>query len=80
MKTRIEKQKLNVNGLIFVMMATLMFSAAGAFAQEEDPTQSLFSEGIEVSELWAPEIKMNSIQGGIGTLIGGYGGVLIKGN
>jgi len=80
MKTRIEKQKLNVNGLIFVMMATLMFSAAGASAQEEDPTQTLFREGIEISELWAPEIKMNSIQGGIGTLIGGYGGVLINRN
>ena len=32
---------------------------------------------MKVSELWTPEIKINSIQGDIGTLVGIYGGALI---
>jgi hypothetical protein len=74
MKTRIKNQKLNLNGLVFVLAATLMLPSTGVFAQEQDTTQTLFKSGVKVSELWTPEVKLNSIQGNIGTLIGFYGG------
>ncbi|MBG0859655.1 MAG: hypothetical protein IQL11_09145 [Bacteroidales bacterium] len=78
MKTRIKNQKMNVNGLVIVLTVTLMFFSAGASAQDQDPTRALFKPGVEFSELWTPEVKVNRIQGDIGTLIGFYGGVLIN--
>jgi len=38
----------------------------------------LFKKGTVVNELWTPEVKINSIQGNIGTLVGFYGGALIN--
>jgi len=78
MKTRIKNQKMNLNGMITVLVVTLMLSSAGISAQEQDTTQTLFKSNIKVSEMWTPEVKINSIQGDIGTLIGFYGGVLIN--
>jgi hypothetical protein len=78
MKTRIKNQKLNLNGLVFVLAATLIFFSTGVSAQEQDSTQTLFRSSVKVSELWTPEVKINSIQGDIGTLIGFYGGALIN--
>ena len=78
MKTKIENQKMNVNGLFFVLVAVLMFASSGTFAQEYDSTEALFSPGTKVTEIWTPEIKINSIQGDLGTLIGVYGGALIN--
>jgi len=78
MKTRIKNQKLNLNVIIFVLAAALMLQSAGVFAQEQDSTQTLFKSSVKVSELWTPEVKFNSIQGDIGTLIGFYGGALIN--
>jgi len=76
MKTRNTNQKLNLNEGIFVMIGILMFLSTGAAAQEDDSTRTLFQSRVKVSELLAPEIKMNSIQGDIGTLIGFYGGAV----
>jgi hypothetical protein len=78
MKTRIKNQKMNLNGMITVLVATLMLSSAGISAQEKDSTETLFRSNVKVSEMWTPEVKINSIQGDIGTLIGFYGGALIN--
>ncbi len=78
MKTRITNQKMSSKVLIFVLITTFMVSSAGIFAQEQDTTQTLFKSSVKVSELWTPEVKLNSIQGDIGTLIGFYGGALIN--
>lgn len=78
MKTRIKNQKMSLKGLVFVLITTFMVSTAAVFAQEQDTTQTLFKSSVKVSELWTPEVKFNSIQGDIGTLIGFYGGALIN--
>ena len=78
MKSNIENQKSKLNGFAFVLLATLMFSCIGATAQQQDSTRTLFKSDVKVSELWVPEVKLNSIQGDIGTLIGFYGGALIN--
>jgi hypothetical protein len=78
MKTRITNQKMSSKVLVFVLFTLFMVSSAGIFAQEQDTTQTLFKSSVKVSELWTPEVKLNSIQGDIGTLIGFYGGALIN--
>lgn len=78
MKTTTTKSKSNLNEVLFVMIVVLMCLSSGAAAQEQDPTETLFKPDVRVSELWVPEIKINSIQGDIGTLIGFYGGALIN--
>jgi len=78
MKTKIKNQKMSLKGLAFVLITTSMVSTAAVFAQEQDTTQTLFKSSVKVSELWTPEVKFNSIQGDIGTLIGFYGGALIN--
>lgn len=69
---------MSLKGLVFVLITTFMVSTAAVFAQEQDTTQTLFKSSVKVSELWTPEVKFNSIQGDIGTLIGFYGGALIN--
>jgi hypothetical protein len=78
MKTKIKNQKLNVSGFFFALIATMMFAATGVAAQPQDSTRTLFRSDVKVSELWVPEVKLNSIQGDIGTLVGFYGGALIN--
>jgi len=69
---------MNLNEVIFVTIMTLMLLSTAAIAQETDQTETLLKSDIKVSELWTPEIKINSIQGDIGTLIGFYGGALFN--
>jgi len=78
MKTRTTNQKFNLNEGILIIMIILMFLPGVAAAQVQDSTQTLFKSDIKVSELWAPEVKINSIQGDIGTLIGFYGGAVFN--
>jgi hypothetical protein len=78
MKTITKNQKLNLNAIISAMIVVLMFLSTGASAQEEESIKSLFRQDIIVNELWTPEVKINSIQGDIGTLVGFYGGALIN--
>jgi hypothetical protein len=78
MKTRTKNQKINLNEVIFVMVAVLIFLSTGAQAQEKDYVSTLSKQSGNVSDLWTPEIKVNSIQGDPGTLIGIYGCKLIN--
>lgn len=78
MKTLTKNQKLNLNEVISFMIVVLMFLSTGASAQEEESIKSLFKQDITVNEIWTPEVKINSIQGDIGTLVGFYGGALIN--
>ncbi len=78
MKTRNTNKKLSPTEGILVMILMLMFLSAKASAQEQDSTQTLFKSTVKVSEIWTPEVKINSIQGNIGTLIGFYGGAVFN--
>jgi hypothetical protein len=78
MKTRTSIQKLNLNEEVFVLIVILILLSAEASAQEQDSTHALFSSNVKVSEIWTPEVKINSIQGDIGTLIGFYGGAVFN--
>jgi hypothetical protein len=78
MKTRTKNQKVNLNEVVFIVIVILMFLSSGAAAQQQDSTQTLFKSDVKVAELWTPEVKINSIQGDIGTLVGFYGGALIN--
>jgi hypothetical protein len=59
-------------------MVFVSFFTANISAQEQDPVRSLIKKPVSVSELWVPEVKVNSIQGTVSTLIGGYGGALFN--
>ena len=78
MKTLTKTSKLNMVILSLVLIVVLMSLSTGAAAQEEESIKSLFKQDIIVNELWTPEVKINSIQGDIGTLVGFYGGALIN--
>jgi len=78
MKTKTKNQKINLSEGLFVMIVTLMISTVEAIAQEQDSTKSLFGSDVKVSEIWSPEVKINSIQGEVGTLIGFYGGAVFN--
>jgi hypothetical protein len=78
MKTRIANQEVSLNGVILILAITMVLSSTVAYSQEDDSTETLFRSNVHVSELWTPEVKINSIQGDIGTLIGFYGGALFN--
>jgi hypothetical protein len=78
MKTKTENQKMKLNGLASVLMVTLIHWSAGAVAQEYGSPKTLLSSDVKVTEIFAPEMKINSIQGDIGTLIGFYCGPMIN--
>lgn len=77
MKTTTGNQRFYRISRLSVVTALLMVLSSVASAQMQDSTQTLMKSGVEVLELWAPELKINSIQGSTGTLIGLYGGALI---
>ena len=78
MKTLTKDLKFHLNTNVSVMIAVLMFLSTVAYAQEEESIKSLFKQDLSLNELWTPEVKINSIQGDIGTLVGFYGGALIN--
>jgi hypothetical protein len=78
MKTKTTNQKIIQNAGIWIMIVLLMLLSKGVAAQEQDYTQTLFKSDIKVTELWTPEMKINTIQGQVGTLVGFYGGALIN--
>lgn len=78
MKTRTTKQRFNLNKEVFVLISILILLASEASGQENDSAHTLFSSDVKVSEIWTPEVKINSIQGDIGTLIGFYGGAVFN--
>jgi len=77
MKSRNKDFRLTANEkYVLIAFALLLLSGLMA-AQDQDSTQTLFKSSVKVSELWTPEVKINSIQGDVGTLIGFYGGAVI---
>jgi hypothetical protein len=78
MKTKTENQKTNFNGLAFVLIVALMLCSSGAIAQDEVSTKTLLKSDVKITEIFAPEVKFNSIQGDIGTLLGFYCGPSIN--
>jgi hypothetical protein len=78
MKTKTTNQKISLAEVILVMLVLVVFFSVSAYAQEEDSTRSLFGSAVKVSEIWTPEVKINSIQGDAGTLIGFYGGAVFN--
>jgi hypothetical protein len=78
MKTRTANQKPNLNEGVFVMIVIMMLISFEAIVQAQDSKQTLFSSDVNVSEIWTPEVKINSIQGETGSLIGFYGGAVIN--
>lgn len=67
---------LKIRRILFFIGAA--FFSQMANAQENEGVQTLFKSNTEFSEIWSPEVKVNSIQGNVGTLIGFYGGVSIN--
>lgn len=78
MKTKTTNQNFNLSEGIFVIIIILMFLSRSAAAQVQDSTETLFKSDVKVSEIWTPEVKFNSIQGNIGSLIGFYGGAVFN--
>jgi hypothetical protein len=78
MKTKTENQKMLLNGMNFVLIVTLISFSHGLSAQETGSARTLLNKDVTFSDVFAPEVKLNSIQGDIGTLIGFYGGPIIN--
>jgi len=78
MKTKNEKNEMNNSMIACVVMFFLMLVSASVSAQVTKPERTLFGPDVTFAEVWAPEVKLNSIQGKTGTLIGMYGGVVIN--
>jgi hypothetical protein len=77
MNSRNKYLKLTVNEKFVSFALILLLQSGLVAAQDQDSTQTLFKSSVKVSELWTPEVKINSIQGDVGTLIGFYGGAVI---
>jgi len=78
MKTKTENRKMNLNGFIPALSVILIFLSTGTFARENNPERTLLTRDIRLTDVVSPEVKFNSIQGDIGTLIGIYGGPMIN--
>ncbi len=77
MKTKTENKKMDLNVMTFTLSLILTLSPAVLSAQET-ATRSLLKSEVRITDLFVPEVKLNSIQGDIGTLIGFYGGPVIN--
>ena len=77
MKTKNEKREKYSRFACAVMFSLLLVSGSVS-AQETKPERTLFGPDVTITEVWAPEVKLNTIQGKTGTLIGIYGGALIN--
>jgi hypothetical protein len=78
MKTRNENRKRNCNVFMFAAMLSSMLISASLSAQNPGPERTLLGPDVQVNEVWTPEVKINSIQGQTGMLVGFYGGALIN--
>ena len=77
MKSRNKHLNFTANEKSVSVVFVLLLLSGLPSAQDQDSTQTLFKSSVKVSELWTPEVKINSIQGDVGTLIGFYGGAVI---
>jgi hypothetical protein len=78
MKTKNENRDKYCSRLTCAVIFSLMLVSASVTAQETMPERTILGPDVTLSEVWAPEVKINSIQGQTGTLIGMYGGALIN--
>ena len=78
MKTKTKNQETLQKGRFVTITMLLLCISLSTSAQQGDSVKTLFRPGITVSELWAPEVKINSIQGETGTLVGFQGGALFN--
>jgi hypothetical protein len=78
MKTKNSNNRFNHERMILAVTVMITLLSAKVLAQEQDSTQTLFKSDITVSEICTPEIKFNSIQGDVGTLIGFYSGAVFN--
>jgi hypothetical protein len=78
MKTKNVNREKYSSRLACAVMFSLMLVSASVSAQESRPGRTLFGPDVTYAEVWSPEVKLNSIQGKTGTLIGMYGGALIN--
>ncbi|MHC1732209.1 MAG: acyltransferase [Bacteroidales bacterium] len=62
-----------------VMFALILVSVSlSAKAQETMPERTLLGPDVIYTSVWAPEVRVSSIQGKAGATIGGYTGVMIN--
>ncbi|MFO7575558.1 MAG: hypothetical protein R6W67_10435 [Bacteroidales bacterium] len=80
MKTKEVKCEKRSTRLANVVMFTLMLVSASVSvsAQETKQGRTLLGPDVIYTKVWAPEVKINTIQGKTGALIGGYGGIMIN--
>ncbi|MFO7619677.1 MAG: hypothetical protein R6W81_00220, partial [Bacteroidales bacterium] len=56
----------------------LVSASVSVSAQETKQGRTLLGPDVIYTKVWAPEVKINTIQGKTGALIGGYGGIMIN--
>jgi len=78
MKTKNEKSENRSRRMTSAAVVSLILISLSVSAQETKPERTLLGPDVTYTNVWAPEVKINSVQGKIGTLIGGYGGVVIN--
>ncbi|MDM8003726.1 MAG: acyltransferase [Bacteroidota bacterium] len=62
-----------------VMLALILSSVSlSSRAQETVPDRTLLGPDVRYTSVWAPEVRISSIQGKVGTTVGGYTGVMIN--
>ncbi|MCU0459874.1 MAG: acyltransferase [Bacteroidales bacterium] len=62
-----------------VMLSLILASVSlSARAQETMPERTLFGPDVSYTSIWAPEVRISSIQGKTGATVGGYTGVMIN--
>ena len=79
MKTRNANRKMDRKEICSVLILAFIL-IQGAAAQEPGTQRTLFRSDVTFSEMWVPEVKVNTIQGKVGTLVGFYGGTLVNRN
>jgi hypothetical protein len=77
MKTNVKFSRGNCLKSVYLVPAVLLLLAQSANGQTDKNIRTLLRPDAKISQMWVPEIKVNSIQGIIGTLVGFYGGALI---
>jgi hypothetical protein len=77
MKTDVKKSKVSFSMRNVVIVVALLLLSGAVNAQDFSNTKTLLKPDVRITEMWVPEIKMNSVQGTVGTLVGFYGGALV---
>jgi hypothetical protein len=54
----------------------MVLCTACSFGQDAGYRRTLFRPDLTMTQVWSPEVKINTIQGKTGVLVGLYGGVL----